>query len=187
SLEQLFETSNEYEITERRTDSLGNLKDTSPEDTDAITQLFKQQQIEAKLLTQETLQSYKNVALHSKVQELINNKGPQFANEPIFNLDKQNLKLSIDFPSLEDLKNVKVEYDPLTRSITAEMVTSQEAMNILQKQVKQLEDSLAKHDIKLKALKIVSSEEKAKDEQNKDNDAEHERRRRQQQDVFERV
>lgn len=79
------------------------------------------------------------------------------SNEPLINLDKENMKMKIDFPMLSDLKSVSVQYDPNTRSIAAEMVTSREAAAVLQNQVAELERNLAKHNIKLESLKVTAA------------------------------
>jgi len=88
---------------------------------------------------------------------IINESESLSASEPMIELDKQNLKLKVDFPMLSDLQSVTVQYDPNTRSIAAEMITSREAAIALQNQVSTLERNLAKHNIKLHSLKIMPS------------------------------
>jgi hypothetical protein len=78
--------------------------------------------------------------------------------DPTVDLDKEKLSITINFPSLDDLKRVNVQYDPNTRSIVAELLTSQAAAQILQSQVSTLERNLAKHDIKLNSIKITPTE-----------------------------
>ena len=81
--------------------------------------------------------------------------------EPIVNFDKEKLKVSIEFPNPElsaDLQSINIEYDPVSQSIMAEMITSKEAVQILQNQANQLENQLAKHNLKLKSLKISPSQ-----------------------------
>ncbi|MDX1918936.1 MAG: hypothetical protein SFT81_07370 [Candidatus Caenarcaniphilales bacterium] len=77
--------------------------------------------------------------------------------DPIINLDREKLKMTVEFPMLETLKQVDVQYDPATRSVIAEMITSQEAARILQRQVSDLESSLSKHNIRLQSLRITPS------------------------------
>jgi hypothetical protein len=76
--------------------------------------------------------------------------------DPIVNLDKEKLSLSIDFPSLQDLKSVSVQYDPISRSVIANIVSSEEVAKLLQNQVSELEKNLAKHKIKLESLQVNS-------------------------------
>ncbi|MDJ0625798.1 MAG: hypothetical protein QNJ31_05465 [Candidatus Caenarcaniphilales bacterium] len=103
-------------------------------------------------------QSLSDKFLHARVQELYHSKSANaIGNEPILDFDKQNMKVSIEFPMLEDLKSLTVQYDPSTRSIAAEMLTSQEVSKLIQNQVAQLERNLLKHDIKLQELKISST------------------------------
>lgn len=103
-------------------------------------------------------ESLTNRLLHAKIQELYHSKSTaSIAKEPLVNFDKQNMKVSIEFPMLEDLKSVTVQYDAATRSIAAEMLTSQEVARLLQAQIAQLERNLAKHDIKLQEVKIAST------------------------------
>lgn len=92
--------------------------------------------------------------------------------EPIVNFNKEKLSLSVEFPSLYDIQKLHVQLNPETRSITASILTSQETAQILQSQVSELEERLARHKIKLESLQINfsndSSKEKRRD-QNHDN------------------
>jgi hypothetical protein len=76
--------------------------------------------------------------------------------DPVVSLDKEKLSLSIDFPSLQDLKSVSVQYDPTSRSVIANIVSSDEVAKLLQSQVSELEKNLAKHKIKLESLQVNS-------------------------------
>ncbi|MDX1920865.1 MAG: hypothetical protein SFU25_09060 [Candidatus Caenarcaniphilales bacterium] len=118
------------------------------------------QELQKQLDTNQQTQS--NNLANSKLNELINSlrysSSRALPADPSMVLDKQNLKLTMNFPMLDDLKSVQVQYDPSSRSITAEMITSQEAARVLQQQVAILEKNLAKHDIKLQSLKINGTE-----------------------------
>lgn len=110
---------------------------------------------------------------NSKLNELINSlrESPSkpLADDPSIILDKQNLKLTMNFPATSELKSVQVQYDPSSRSIVAEMFTSQEAARILQNQVSVLERNLAKHDIKLQSLKINGTEGNRSNQERQEN------------------
>ncbi len=81
------------------------------------------------------------------------------------NLDKENMKISMDMPEDQNIKSINVYYDAEKNSIKAELITSQAAMKILQQQLDELEKNLAKHNIKLEKLKITAMKDSTQQEQ----------------------
>jgi hypothetical protein len=149
-------------------EALGNVLDEAADETDYLKILNDEASLQAALIaalhfnfeyTQNFIEPENedvkgNLQLLQNIKNLQESAEPSDPLEPIINLDKEKLKMSIEFPALQDLKSVTVQYDPASRSIAAEMLTSQDAARVLQAQVSQLERNLAKHNIKLQSLKI---------------------------------
>ncbi len=149
-------------------ESKSALRDKSCESEDEYRKLLAQNNAEAALLASFYRE---NLILKKQTEELdlpqvsqindlndLKEFAQRFGIEPIIDLNKEKLEMSVHFPAVEEVQSVTVKYDPVTRSVVAEMITSNEAAKILQNQVSQLERNLAKHDIKLQSLRINPTE-----------------------------
>ncbi len=72
------------------------------------------------------------------------------------NVNSQNSSLNLKMPAGEPIEQLSIQYDASNSSITAQIISSAQATQILNSQLQVLKDNLAKHNIKIKSLKIQS-------------------------------
>jgi hypothetical protein len=72
------------------------------------------------------------------------------------NINSQNSSLNLKMPAGEPIEQLSIQYDASNSSITAQIIGSAQATQILNSQLQTLKDNLAKYNIKIKSLKIQS-------------------------------
>ncbi len=85
------------------------------------------------------------------------------------NVNSQNSSLNLKMPSGEPIEQLSIQYDASNSSITAQIIGSAQATQILNSQLQTLKDNLAKYNIKIKSLKIQSVQSQNNNPKEKNN------------------